>query len=360
MTFGLLSLLQGAGIIPNSDGPDINVTGKKKDFFAKPQAPLINNLSEDQDAAPIRIGNHDFIQQALQDQQNSAPGSHKGDIQHKGMFGMHGTLRDVLGTLGDAFLLANGGKAAYAGQREKERESDAMMGFTQGDPRAAIERMAAVPGGAEFAQKMYDETVRNQTSMAAQQAAAQKGSDLADYRKATLTDRFGKTVANSLAGAKTPQAKQAVLQQALQRAQLLKIDPAELGITPDMSTDEISAVINSNFPVDKQAMLPISQENANAHMINATRPRQGRVDHGPGISNVDASVGEAVLNGTATPAQSKYYNDRLKKSQKGSVLSQILGTPPAGPNGGHQFQEGQVIHQGGNIFVVKNGKPTLQ
>ena len=59
----------------------------------------------------------------------------------RGMFGMRGTLRDVLGVLGDAFLVQSGNNPMYAPTRQRERVSDAMAGSTV-DPVGASERVA--------------------------------------------------------------------------------------------------------------------------------------------------------------------------------------------------------------------------
>lgn len=61
--------------------------------------------------------------------------------QRRGMFGVKGTLRDVLGVLGDAFLIQSGNAPMYAPRRRQEQISDAMAGFTV-DPEAASERVA--------------------------------------------------------------------------------------------------------------------------------------------------------------------------------------------------------------------------
>lgn len=92
-------------------------------------------------------------------------------VHHKGMFGLHGTLRDVLGTLGDAFLVQGGGKAVYAPTREREREGDAMAGMTQA-PRAAVERMTAV--NPELARSMGHDVVTAEAAQAALERQAQQ------------------------------------------------------------------------------------------------------------------------------------------------------------------------------------------
>lgn len=64
-------------------------------------------------------------------------------IPREGMFGIRGTLRDVLGTLGDAFLVQSGNAPAYRQQRQREEVGDAMYGFSQ-NPLQAIERLTAM------------------------------------------------------------------------------------------------------------------------------------------------------------------------------------------------------------------------
>ncbi len=59
----------------------------------------------------------------------------------RGLFGMKGTLRDVIGLVGDAFLVQSGNAPVYAPRRRQEQISGAMAGFTE-DPLAASERTA--------------------------------------------------------------------------------------------------------------------------------------------------------------------------------------------------------------------------
>jgi hypothetical protein len=74
------------------------------------------------------------VRQAEKNAQKFAP--------RHGMFGVKGTLRDVLGLLGDSLLIGSGNKAIYQPQRALERKADALVGFTD-NPDAAAERLAA-------------------------------------------------------------------------------------------------------------------------------------------------------------------------------------------------------------------------
>ena len=84
------------------------------------------------------------------------------DSQHRGMFGLKGTLRDVLGLAGDAFLLQAGRNPMYMPKRRQERLSDAMAGFTQ-DPQSAIERIAGLnPALAQEMNQQYNAQMLSQ------------------------------------------------------------------------------------------------------------------------------------------------------------------------------------------------------
>lgn len=106
-------------------------------------------------------------------------------VEHKGMFGVKGTLREVLGTLGDAFLVQGGAKPIYAPTRQRERMGDAMAGYTQA-PRSAAERMTAVDP--EFAQAMGKNIMDQEIARARAEQQAQKE---AAARYAVGIEKFG-------------------------------------------------------------------------------------------------------------------------------------------------------------------------
>lgn len=91
--------------------------------------------------------------------QVAATGGQSNELQHKGMFGIKGTMRDILGTLGDAFLTQSGNNPLYRQQRQVEKEGDAMLGFAD-NPLAAVERLAAVNPSA--ARELQDGVARQE------------------------------------------------------------------------------------------------------------------------------------------------------------------------------------------------------
>jgi hypothetical protein len=97
-------------------------------------------------------------------------------IQHKGLFGVKGTLRDVLGLLGDSYLMVNGRNPYYAPIRRGEKYGDILAGkyinnaeenFIN-NPLLAIQRLVEEGFGQEAA-SLYQNHVKNEA--AKQQAA---------------------------------------------------------------------------------------------------------------------------------------------------------------------------------------------
>lgn len=127
--------------LPPVEGEDITVTGQT------PRAPVVADPNLNVPLEPLQAKPEQI--QAMQPL--------KGLPQHKGLFGMKGTLRDVIGILGDSLLVGSGRDAIYAPHKQKERVSDAMVGFT-GNPKdqlAAIQRVAAQDPA--LAQKLWDQ-----------------------------------------------------------------------------------------------------------------------------------------------------------------------------------------------------------
>lgn len=63
-------------------------------------------------------------------------------------------LRDIVGSLADGYLMANGHDAVYAPARQEMKQRQALEGFVN-DPLAAIQRLAQTPGGSKAAIELY-------------------------------------------------------------------------------------------------------------------------------------------------------------------------------------------------------------
>lgn len=137
----------------------------------------------------------------------------------KGIFGVKGTLRDILGYVGDAFLMNAGQKAIYGPGRQQERVSDAIGTDFADNPEAAVQRLYE----AGFA----DEAQEFQKNLIAQQIARQKAEAEAKY-KGAQTSGQGYENLGHLFSAATPETFPALLEIAKRRAAGYGIDEGEL------------------------------------------------------------------------------------------------------------------------------------
>lgn len=136
----LFGLLQSMGADPSQE---IKVVGTKQ-----PSVAADIPLDTVPDALPPPAKRRMLTDQQLVNRQGV------GNLpEHKGLFGMKGTLRDVVGTLGDAFLVASGNKAMYAPRRQAERASDAMAEMVS-SPVHAVQALLGA-GEPEKAYELY-------------------------------------------------------------------------------------------------------------------------------------------------------------------------------------------------------------
>lgn len=233
---GLAALLPFLQNIVGGDnvGPDIGVTGRNQP------------LQQSDDQGPIPLSNRAYIEEMMDAQKKGGQAS-----KRSGLFGIKGTLRDVLGAVGDHYLINKGAKPIYAPKREQELLSDALAGFTQ-NPQAAIERAAGV--NPEAAYKLF-ETVGEQRA----KGATQQG--LSDDRTYKRRQDFGNYAARLLSGAKTPEQQAYVMEVLGRRARESGIDLADiLGQEGPLDEAQRTAFATGDMTVNQQQQLPLSQE----------------------------------------------------------------------------------------------------
>lgn len=381
----LLGLLQTIGVLPHTPDAPATSTGSLAPTTSAPapelipghQAPVDPNkgfggpdilvsggrpktLAPEDDPAPVSLGNRSQIEE-IQQAASNAP-------QHEGMFHTKGTLRNILGVLGDAFLVQSGNKAVYASQRQREKESDAIAGFTQ-NPMAAAERLGGV--NADAGQELYKNAQTAQLTAQAKQAAFEQAKAERYTKGSEIFGRFmGSTNAQSYEQTKPLLAKiKATYGLGDEFTVPDNYDPDtahtyQYGGMP--ATNQVRDARTQEAEQGRNDRADASIEAANSRNALNEAGRMKR-DHPPaartapprGISAVDADVAQAVLNGTANPAQQKYYNDRLVH-KKQSALERITGGVSAAPvAAAPKFKEGKVVYQFGHKFVVKNGVPTI-
>ncbi len=228
--------------------------------------------------APPNLGNAKVLEEALLANEDTDRVSRQ---YRKGMFGVKGTLRDVLGLLGDSFLLQGGGDRIYAPQRAREQMGDYATGYTQGPEAAdaAVERLTA--GGYGAAGLKLREELQNEQLKRAQQQSLDAG------RQSLAADRnWGnyKDARNAVSRLFASPAAQANPQAAYAQAELIArkagVTLEDLGVTPDMTPEERAIYAAGDMTVNQQELLPrkdrqldISEYNAETSRINATRQR---------------------------------------------------------------------------------------
>lgn len=200
-------------------------------------------------------------------------------VPRKGMFGVKGTLRDVLGTLGDAFLVQSGRDTVYRPQRLREQMGDAMFGASD-DPYQAAERLAS-QGFVKEAQELIEQTQRNEYQQGMLSSTEGARQDQANNRREdNLTILRNLTARRLQAAGDDPDKVAYALQLAEQDAQRLGITVNDLGINPNMTPAQRAVVAGGDMTVNQQVQIPFTErrvatgeKNAESARISATRPR---------------------------------------------------------------------------------------
>lgn len=194
-------------------------------------------------------------------------------LPRRGMFGTKGTLRDILGTLGDAFLVQSGNKQIYAPQRQMEKAGDAMFGAAQ-DPLQAAERLAAL-GHVEEAQALIEQHQQDEYRQAQLSSLEGSRQDQAANRKEDNLARLVNLTARRLQAAGDDPAKIAyALQLAEADAARLGIDPRDLGISGDMTPEQRAVVAGGDMTVTQQVQLPYTERRVKVAERNAANAEE--------------------------------------------------------------------------------------
>lgn len=309
MPFNPLDALFGqAGVLPAVNPENIiNVTSKGGQELGPDEVPDLYN-------ANVLLG--------AQDAAESAP-------EHKGMFGTKGTLRDVLGTLGDAFLTQSGNQQIYAPQRERERRSDAMAGFTD-DPRAAVERLAA-GGFSQDAQAINKQRLATQGSiqqaesdqrMAQQEAEVKAAQQAYDNR-----NESAELLYTAMGGAKSEEEYQRI-------RPILEVIKSQGGLgeeyyIPETFDEGMAAAYTRMGMNPSQQMsaergdrqLGVSQQNADTNRIRANKAPSGRAPQRPSNptrASEEARVVDKINRGEELGAGDQVVLDRMNRTGSSS------------------------------------------
>jgi hypothetical protein len=306
---------------------------------------VIGNREQPMDEGPMAeppfYGNTDQRREVLAQRQNREEDAKLNP--RKGMFGTKGTLRDILGVVGDAFLVQSGNQAIYRPQREQEKLADAMVGFTEDDQAlAAIERVADLnPEFARQLKQLYDTDAYRKTQ---QQSLVESRESAAAARAAGTIDKFRMSSANTLnnPGAFGPDGKLSdeAYDILSQQARAANTTPEAIGIRRGMSQREASLIASSNMTVSQQQMLPIQQQRADAatsqaqsSAIRADKAPSGRApakEPQPTKAAEEARVVRLLNEGKKLSPGDQIIADRMKREaapRSGGAGSKLLSDP---------------------------------
>lgn len=283
------------------------------------------------------------------EQQMAAQGQGQ-NPQHTGMFGVKGTLRNVLGVLGDAMLIQSGHNPMYRPEVQNEKEADAMTGF-QSNPMGAAGRLAAVPGAANTAIQVYQDATQDALK---KQVQEQNNA----YRQSQMTARQDQTdmrlrqgIGGILTAASTPDPKTGqvnpqVWSQA--KAQALKLggkisdfDESEIPDTPDQynagygqTARQVQQGQISGQSIQERATAAANAQTGQNQRTAATIAGAGsRVQ--PNASALVQSLITKQNNGQAlTPAEQTYWNSNVANKNQPKAKLQIPGLTPSSGTGG--------------------------
>lgn len=314
----------------------------------------------DQSASPPKLNyNNSGDANALSDALSGAPAA-RGGSPNPGLYGIlpqglqHGTLRNVLGALGDAFLVGSGHQPEYANRMDRQSVGQAMAGYDPNNPeaaQAAIQRIAA--SGAQGSPQMADKLEQNYQSA---QLRKQLMEQNANYKQQTIQSRndnlFNRM--NPVAQADLAQAKDAddyAARLARWNTRLKAIDPNQDAVSAFGVPEQFSpGGVSSTAGMTGQQITQSSDRAAQrAQSGRDTDVRAGATIKAAGISagsrNYNTDVGadkptsanilQGLIDkqnkgGTLTTAEQATFDHMTQVAKKGRSLPPGLTTPGGG------------------------------
>lgn len=274
----------------------------------------------------------------------------KEKIPRQGMFGVKGTLRDVLGVLGDTMLMASGEKAYYRPIRQNERAGDARLGVTGGPAarREAIERTAQIdPDAADKMMSAYDMDQYRTDNLASQD---ENRKSLADARREAAVGKLvGLNASRFSAAGNDPNKIAYALQLAQQDADRNGVSLEDLGIQENLTPEQLAVVAGSGMNVNQQHMdadrdasrglaerrIGVTEqtfkEKKNGGMFKRPPPRPGPQPRAEGVDDKAIRLGNKPDNELTKGEKIflKRYQDGTGKS-RGSGRRSVSPDKPSG------------------------------
>lgn len=380
---------------PSPQGLPAPDTSQVSSPFSPAVSPAQPPTGVDQSTQPAGM---DYNNSGAASAVNSAiQGEHpEGGMANPGIYGLlpsnlqHGTLRNVLGALGDALLVSGGRQPQYEARMQNQEIGQAMAGMDINDPQsvaAATQRVAATgaTGSPEMADKLqtqaesaalrkqymeYNQDYRNGILNARQEQI--------DANRANIADRYRPQIGGMFAGVKdaaTYATKYASLAPLAKQIGGPEATPASLwsipepgNWTPDLMTGYGMTVNNDQQASDRAAGRATSTINAGiaagsregaagisgrAHLgaasMEAAKPTEGTIMSGL-ISKQNAGQ-------TLSPSEQAYFNSKTQIRSGARSLPPGLTVGGAKPAATTSFVNGRVYTDArGNHATYQNGK----
>lgn len=363
----LLGLLgaQNAGNIPLTSSlpeavgtDDIVSTGRKQQRLE--YQPPAYDINPDSVSGPIEVNQarpdmSPFPRTAASPQEQARQNPLEGLLPHKGMFGIKGTLRDILGGLGDALLIGNGGDAMYQPRRQQERQSDALVGYGQGDTEqdnAAIARLMEVDPEAGL--KLVDQQRTDQLRRYQYDTQAQSKIGAQRIQKAKMLPGL------LAAAGDNPEQQQALKAwyadpqssvedldpETLRNAAMTEYQKGQLdlgGKKIEQGDRRIGETTRHNKVTES-----IGQQNAQSSRIRANKSGSSSRPRADTPLEYFRSI-DAIPEEKRTPGQKAFYKKYTATGKKGGVLDGLRGgNAPLTKT----FKAGQTVYKGGKAYRV--------
>lgn len=365
-------------LLPGPSAPS-NLTSPPNLTMDAPVSPMAN-----QSAGPAGLDyNNSSDVTALNAQMNA--NTPRGGMANPGLYGLlpagmqHGTMRNVLGALGDAFLVGSNRPAEYEPRMERQEIGNAMAGYNPNDPnsvQAAIQRVAAT--GATGSPEMADQMQKNATENALKNATLEQNNwyrqNTINNRNDTALARMTPYIGGMVAGANDKPSYTSAYNRAEAIAQRIGPDyhASDFGLVdPDNWTPGATSTTgmtrnNVQQSYDRSQQRATSERNTDVNA--ASRIRAAGISGGSHIESseiaaakpTDATMTSAEIakqnsGQTLTPAEQAHFDHTTQVSHRSRALPANL-TVGGGKAAPSKFQNGGVYKDAhGNRARYVNG-----
>jgi hypothetical protein len=283
----------------------------------------------------------------------------EGGSDNPGIFGLlpehmqHGNLRNVLGALGDAFLVGSGRDRVYEPRMQRQEVANAMAGF-ETNPAMAASRVAgtAAPGSVDVAQKMFDQANNVELRKTQQDANNLYRQAQTDDRTQRTSDRRRGIVGGLLQAAAAtgdPKKYAAARARALTMADGTDIDASELPESLEDYTGAYGATTGQVMRA-QTGQASINERASAAQTAHQDRLRGQNLTHQASMAHGSQMTATTYLRKLAdkqdggeqlTPAEQqvwdKYTTTKTSKARGLLTTNGVAPTQKAPASGGQKF-----------------------